>query len=63
MAAVKLTWERPELIVLARSQAEESVLSVCKYSGSVFPQTRVGRIYNCYIDKRQATPCSVINSS
>jgi hypothetical protein len=30
----KKEWERPELIVLARSKPEEAVLTACKFTGS-----------------------------
>ena len=35
----KKPWQRPELIVLVRSKAEEAVLVVCKITGRSGPNT------------------------
>ncbi|NIT59008.1 MAG: hypothetical protein GWN00_23115 [Aliifodinibius sp.] len=34
---MKKTWEKPQLIVLARGTSDESVLTHCKYIGNTGP--------------------------
>ena len=49
-------WEKPELIVLVRSEPEETVLETCKTFGLLGPPTNSG----CYAGK---DPCSELVAS
>jgi hypothetical protein len=40
----KRTWQKPELIVLVRSNPEEAVLSYCKFDGATGGRAGVGAI-------------------
>jgi hypothetical protein len=58
----KMSWVKPELVILVRNKPEETVLTACKRSGSNNPDGAVDGGCKGF-DPVECSPCNVVSDS